>query len=325
MNFHNLQMVLKRENDDEDTILHVNKRPRREAADEAQEQMTATLGPGGYLNNATSDTQYFGFSQSSGLPTKVEDETQVQYGFQDNDLYDEQSQVVNECYEEYEPQSQVVSEYDLLDDYCEESKVMPKDDLPETIVKSPEQPRHNPPSNTPPASIPPPAASRLDLDSMKAEDTESQAALSSASDERLLGLGTSNEEKLDAALRIKYAGENLVYRLLEKRENREGMKDCWALLRDGVGDDAARGALCFLVHKAGMPSDGLRKANPLCQGFIVVASYMIRIANELIKYGGQSKDIRVMRSMIADGRALMDLTEELLDIEEETRCWIEKI
>ncbi|KAJ3846579.1 hypothetical protein EV368DRAFT_69802 [Lentinula lateritia] len=68
---------------------------KRVALDKTKERLTRSLGPGGYLNSQTTDTQYFNFSesQSSGIPVYCEEESQAHFGSADNDWYNEESQI----------------------------------------------------------------------------------------------------------------------------------------------------------------------------------------------------------------------------------------
>ncbi|THU90089.1 hypothetical protein K435DRAFT_864637 [Dendrothele bispora CBS 962.96] len=79
---------MKREFEDPDENIGQDtfKRPcHRAAFSAATLHISNIIGPGGYLDPCTSETQYFGFSQSSGLAA-YEDESQPQYGTGDDDL-----------------------------------------------------------------------------------------------------------------------------------------------------------------------------------------------------------------------------------------------
>ncbi|KAK7448923.1 hypothetical protein VKT23_013655 [Stygiomarasmius scandens] len=68
---------MKREHEHED--LPDTKRARRDAFSAAESRILEAIGPGGFLDSQTSDTQYFNFSQSSGNFVPGENESQPHY------------------------------------------------------------------------------------------------------------------------------------------------------------------------------------------------------------------------------------------------------
>ncbi|THU93010.1 hypothetical protein K435DRAFT_861919 [Dendrothele bispora CBS 962.96] len=89
---------LKRELEDEEQFLAQSaKRTRREASSKAGIEIERYIGPGGYLDSQTTDTQYFDFSESQASgSSNLNLESQVDYGPRDDDLYQPESQSQDE-------------------------------------------------------------------------------------------------------------------------------------------------------------------------------------------------------------------------------------
>ncbi|THU77102.1 hypothetical protein K435DRAFT_812757 [Dendrothele bispora CBS 962.96] len=211
----------------------VPKRARREAATQAQERLSTNLGPGGYLDNKTSDTQFFEFSQSSGLPgADYDEESQPHYGPEDDDLY---------FY-----QSQLPSDNNWPQDDLDSNKLSLHNDATSS-TRSTQSGGSSPAQDNAPVLT----STLVKHECLETADTSSAEATNRndplGTEEPSLsslptgtcswGPDTQNQHKLNKALAAKYEGQNLIYRLLEKRKDCEDIRKCWALLRNDEDND----------------------------------------------------------------------------------------
>ncbi|THU82964.1 hypothetical protein K435DRAFT_871801 [Dendrothele bispora CBS 962.96] len=268
---------MKRELEDPDEKVGQDKRPcHRAAFSAATSHISEIIGPGGYLDPRTSETQYFGFLQSSGLAA-YEDESQPQYGTGDDDLY-------------YETQSQLPEEFSSEDEI---PNSVPAADL--NIKEEARSPKLKSPT---PSKSP----------KLKPDNS--------------WGPHSANGLKLADHLHSKYRNRSLLYEQVNKREDSEDVKRRWRVMRqDETDQHPSRLALLRLVREAGVTN--FHDMNGLRQGHFAVASFLIRIANELIQHGGQAADTEMLRDTIEDGKILLDIATGLVEIEDKERAIVQ--
>ncbi|THU86208.1 hypothetical protein K435DRAFT_868508 [Dendrothele bispora CBS 962.96] len=257
---------------------------------------------GGYLDSQTSDTQFFGFSESESTGIHLNDlESQHEFGENDNDNYMPQSQVEEEHDFDY-PQSQLPDE----DQDEGESQYTGN---PDPITKA----------SAVPVAITLPHA--VDRPSQNSPSTYAPTPYLDNQDHKW-GPGSVNQEKLDQILCVKYGDPDFLYNLVEQRAVGEDAKHRWRIMRED--NHAPRLALFRLLRDAGITdsTDSFSRLNPLRKGHIMAASYLIRIAGQLISHGGQAQDTEVLRDAIEDGRIFLGIVDELVDKEDKARDWI---
>ncbi|THU77702.1 hypothetical protein K435DRAFT_877511 [Dendrothele bispora CBS 962.96] len=290
---------LKREREssnEEQNTSGLDAKRQRKAFSAAGIQIGRNLGSGGYFDSQTSDTQYFDFSQSSGQHVYHEEESQPHFGSQDDDWYQYESQSQSQIAEEYEDTST--------------SLPLPHQDMLSIRTRTPATPLTSSEStNTEPINTNNPNV-----------DNHSESPVS-----RLSGqAGTLKQRLVNDVLTAKYQSRNLAWEFLKKRNDRDDVKRRWLTLK---GDDRdghpARIALQHLAREAGVDGQAFHQANPVRQGHLVVASILIRVANELICHGGQAENIEMLKETVMDGNVLLELAGELVDIEKAARAWID--
>ncbi|KAJ3810855.1 hypothetical protein F5876DRAFT_65250 [Lentinula aff. lateritia] len=227
-----------------------------ETLDNAKQRLTRSLGPGGYLNSQTTDTQYFNFSesQSSGIPVYCEEESQAHFD-KSNQL--RQALLTTDWYNE---------ESQIPDWYHDNEECRSPDNSAST-----------------------------DESEMKAETFINPASLTATSSisapSDQWGPDTKNQKKLEEILAKNHGDDNFVYNLVAQREDCDLVQENFRVLRkDNEKAEFSRKAI-VLLRKAGIPTDLYRSRNPLRRGHLVVGFHMLQIAFELIRHGGQAHDI----------------------------------
>ncbi|THU88818.1 hypothetical protein K435DRAFT_865914 [Dendrothele bispora CBS 962.96] len=292
---------IKREREAEDDI---DLKPKRACTQKANITNQNLVGSGGFFDSQTSDTQYFGFSESQSTGRHGSDglESQHDFGQNDNDNYAVESQSQEENDFDY-PQSQMP---------CNEED----DDNKFQYINS-DFKHLSPITGTPAIPTSPQDHQNLQVDGPSTSYVDSQG--------HKWGPGTINQEKLNQILRIKYGDAAFLCNIVEKHEAGEDAKNRWQSMRESEPDNSApRLALFRLLRNAGITdsSDSFSQLNPLRRGHIMVASYLIRIASKLVQHGGQAQDIHMLRDVIEDGRIFLNIADKLVDKEHGARDWI---
>ncbi|THU86066.1 hypothetical protein K435DRAFT_868665 [Dendrothele bispora CBS 962.96] len=297
-------LTIKREREAEDDIEPKRKRVCTANTNVKNENLFRS---GGYFDTQTSDTQYFGFSQSDSTGIHATDRLESQNDFGENDD------------DNYLPQSQLELEEDF--DYPQSQIEPPYEDEDEGESQFTGNTEHL-------ASI----TGTVPVGAKLSQATDHQSSLSNVSfashldsQDHEWGPGSVNQEKLDRILHIKYGDPGFLYNIVDQRTVGEDAKHRWRIMKEEETDNhAPRLALFRLLRDAGITdsSDGFSRLNPLRKGHIMAASYLIRIASKLICHGGQAQDTEVLRDAIEDGRIFLNIANELVDKEDKARDWI---
>ncbi|KAK7449317.1 hypothetical protein VKT23_013460 [Stygiomarasmius scandens] len=281
---------MKRELKELKELLSSPKHIRRNTFSAAGPKIAQMVGPGKYLDSQTSDTQFFGF-----VPNSSDDmvESQVDYGNADDDLYRPDSQSLNDSGAD----SQLPE--DTYDDGIPKIQSQFPEIEPEIKFSHP----------SPPKVLVAPEVSQNTSDNSFTGFKISNHPWDFSSDNPQISIASSSHNHSEW-------GPNT---LNQKKLDRLGH---WDIMRqDDQADHPARLALLGLTQAAGMSDH--HELNPVRQGHVAVASFLIRIANELICNGGTAEDMEVLRNAINDGHAMLDVAGELVDMEEDAHAFIQ--
>ncbi|KAL0565045.1 hypothetical protein V5O48_016989 [Marasmius crinis-equi] len=289
------------------------KRPHREASLKAATQIkTKYVGSGAYFDSQTTDSQYFDFpeSQQTGLSAFYEEESQVHYGNEDDDWYLQESQAV--------PTDSALPEEDGIKtdiklEPTAPSNLLPapavKTDITQSTVTTLDEATHLLLVGQTMASTPSVSSSRM------SQYLESSVPKMSQSFTK-----TPRQQTLEQLLSFKYPEQPrlLVLELLKKAENSMGIEGTWACLDDEIGPPRA---IKELSRAAGITREEYTSNyNTLRHGHLSVAAMLVRIGNELMTHGGQLEHadrVERLRTVVRDGRLMMETASLLLDIEDE--------
>ncbi|THV06318.1 hypothetical protein K435DRAFT_849115 [Dendrothele bispora CBS 962.96] len=260
---------IKQESQEEIAVFQDMEKVQRNAFTIAGKKISNIIGPGQYLDSQTSETQYFGLSQTSGQVADRE-ESQAQYGDADDDLFRPDSQFFDELDKRMELQSQLPE--DDMD--CTENSLFDSSGPPEIH------------------------------DSEWTRDP-------------------TNQNQLDRLLMANFGNSTFLYDLIDKQEGLSDIHRHWnTVYQDETDRDPAQLALLDLTREAGISDQGFHRLNPVYQGHITVAGFLIRIANNLVRHGAGRQDLKSLENSLKDGRALLDIVDELVDIERDARRFI---
>jgi hypothetical protein len=134
------------------------------------------------------------------------------------------------------------------------------------------------------------------------------------------GYGTAHYRELDRLLRLNYGHSTFLYDLLEQQQDASGIRTRWNILREEDSDrHPARLALFRLLRGAGISS---QDCNPVQQGQLMVAGFLVRLAYLLICQSGRSNDLQFVKDTLEDGHKMLDVSKELMSIENDVRRFI---
>ncbi|THV00198.1 hypothetical protein K435DRAFT_854931 [Dendrothele bispora CBS 962.96] len=239
---------------------------------------TGLLGSGGYFDSQTTDTQYYGFSQSSS----------------DLEEKEERLSELDELENDSDSPKPELQDYDgiVFQSQLPEEFVIPEDEDGSLYVSDPAFNRHT-----------------------------SQTSINSAE----WVPNADSQKKIDDLLSINYGQSNFLYDLIEQQDNPSHMRNRWQFLREDCPEpDPSRLALLRLTDAAQVSNSQQRLCdrNPVHQGYIVVASLLIRIAYALTRHVGSANSIWSLKDTLDDGRALLKLADELVSVEGDARNYI---
>ncbi|THU78512.1 hypothetical protein K435DRAFT_811484 [Dendrothele bispora CBS 962.96] len=241
---------LKHKIEEEEGCLPDTKR-HRQASTVAGSKISEIIGPGGYFDSQTTDTQYFELSQSGSSNEFEQVESQTHGGIDSNSHTPEpRFQGDRELDYKLEVQSQLPEDFTIPDD----------ESLPATDTYCSPQPS--------------PSIKFQKPEVPKALDVEWIAS-------------TVNQKKLDHLLNQNYGHSTFLYDLVAEQEDPSTMRKRWEILREENCEsdkDPARLALLRLTHAAGVSNSNQRfgDLNPVQQGHVMVARLLVWIAYALI-------------------------------------------
>ncbi|THU93256.1 hypothetical protein K435DRAFT_799834 [Dendrothele bispora CBS 962.96] len=300
-----------------ENVTRHSKNIQRNAAKATNSRISQVLGPGGYLNSQTTDTQFFGFSQSTGenglrdiKDSQMDDDSE--YEFTESQIIDDdfkftESQIVDDS--EFS-ESQVIDDVELP-----EATDLPKGN--QSFILSSSSRVDNSYLNAP-----------FGLNTVSAEpSSHSRALVESTGDhvkpDNTWALNGRKQRYLRDLIFAEYQDHDLLLDLIAQAEARTKHKTSWGLIQKAGDDDPA--AIHELNDAAGVNRHQILQAGQqIRRGHLMVAGYMVHLAYELMCHGGRCEDLQGLRNTIVEGRVMMDIADLLIDKELKEREWVDR-
>ncbi|THU81726.1 hypothetical protein K435DRAFT_873023 [Dendrothele bispora CBS 962.96] len=250
--------------EDSSDILNETRRSKhiqRDAAQVTISRISQALGPGGYLNSQTTDTQFFGFSQSAC----------------ENGLQDIENLEMEDDSSEYQfTQSQIADNFEFTESQVIDDIELPEvTDLPKVENGSSISSSSNHVNNSYPGPLFSP--------NMSSEPSSHSHALAESTGDHVKSDNSwvpngRKQRYLRDLISAEYPDHNLHLDLIGQAEARAKRKGNWGLIQKAGDNDPTTHAIHELNNAAGVNCRQILQAGQQLQrGHLMVAGYMITL------------------------------------------------